>query len=81
VLAQEVELKRQYEVRVTLEKDLRTQLLAARAETRRLADDLALLQQQLFAAQVELAESDVRNQRMEQRIRELERFKGGKNTP
>jgi hypothetical protein len=59
-----------------------SKLLAARDETRRLASDLARLQDQLFRAQLELADVEARNQAMERRIRALEKQKlkqqGGK---
>jgi hypothetical protein len=60
---------------------LLVKVVAERAETKRLADNLRQLQEQLFRAQLELASVEEDNQRMERRIRLLERTyrgKGGK---
>jgi hypothetical protein len=69
--------------RIATEKELREKLLKARAETRRLALELEILQQELFEAQKDLSGAHGYNVYLDARLRELERklvnqTKGGK---
>jgi hypothetical protein len=75
---QESDRKEQIEVRRKYAQGLAAKLAAARAETGRLADLVQGYNLQLWRAQVELADVDINNQRMEQRIRQLERAWKGK---
>jgi chromosome segregation ATPase len=80
--AQAVRLEAEYKERQVHKTAVEKKLVAARAETLRLANDLARLLDQRFRAQVEYSDADRRNQLMERRLRELERApkkgKGGR---
>lgn len=64
--------RKQYEERKKHYDEVLRQVIDARTETARATAELQRLQQQLFAAQLELAEAAETNQRLEAEIRQLE---------
>jgi hypothetical protein len=80
--AQAARLEAEYKERQAHVAGVEKKLVAARAATLQLANDLARLLDERFRAQVELSDADRRNQLMERRLRELERApkkgKGGR---
>lgn len=57
---------------------VKDKLIAARAQTKRLAGELRVLQEQLFRAQVELSDVEQRNLALAERLRLLELKRGGR---
>jgi hypothetical protein len=70
-----------YKVREQHVTQVASKVIAARERTLRLAQDLAVLQQERWRAQVELSNADRDNRIMERRIRELELSKKGRGKP
>ncbi len=66
-----------FEERKAHEDQVVKRLIAQRAETKKLADEVRQLQKELFEAQIILSEAFERNNRLEQRIREASAPKGG----
>ena len=72
------EFKTTYEVRVKQLTEATDKLVKARSSTAREAETLRQMQQELFRAQVELADAAERNFRLEETIRAIEAGKGAK---
>jgi hypothetical protein len=69
---QNTQAKKLYEDRLDQQSSVTKQLVAARAETFRLEEELRALRQQLFQAQLELSEAREANVELEKRIRAAE---------
>ncbi len=77
VQAQQTEAGAEYGVREKHIAQVASKLIAARERTRRMAQDLSVLEEQRWRAQVELSNADRENRILERRIRQLELSRKG----